>query len=214
MDDGIAILDALSYLRTNREPFHPMPQQLSALERDWPQKVVMPFPPGGFGWRLPHLLWAARNCGSPRHWQEGDGLAFAFYDAIDTAQFRDWLARSAIAWNWPVEWPQIQPAPPLGAPREAHTQQHFDREAMSDWVRDALRRGHARRVIGAYLRGNRRGGAGRFGAMGEATRELASLRPDLDPALHKAMVETLRDWTLKNHRDWFIHQLQRHARNQ
>jgi len=190
-----------------------MTQHLGSLERDWPQKVVVRFPPGGFGWRLPHLLWAARNCGSPRHWQEGEGLAFAFYDAIDTAQFRDWLKDCAIAWHWPVEWPQIEPAPPLGAPREVQAAGRFDAESMSDWVRDALRRGHARRVIGAYLRGNKRAGPGRFGAMGEAEQELATLRPDIDPALRAKLVETLRDWTLSHHRSWFTAQLQRRERH-
>ncbi len=190
-----------------------MTPNIGKLEREWPQKVRVRIPPGGFGWRFPHLMWAARNCGSPRHWQEGEALSFAFYDEVDTASFRDWMKKSAIAWDWPVEWPQIEPAPPLGASDEVRAAQRFDPEAMSDWIRDALRRGHARRVMSAFLRGNRsRAAGGGFGAYAEATRELAELRPDLDPALHRPMVDALREWTRRNHGKWFADRLQAHAR--
>jgi hypothetical protein len=44
---------------------------LTELERSWPNKVALPIPEGGFGWRFAYLLHAARDCGSRRHWQEG-----------------------------------------------------------------------------------------------------------------------------------------------
>jgi len=191
-------------------------EHLSSLERDWPQQVAVVIPPGGFGWRFRHLLWSARNCGSPRHWEDKGCLVFAFYDGIDTAQFRQWLLASQINWRCPQEWPQIEPAPPIGAPEPAAPLgRRLDAEELSDWVRGALRRGHARRVIGAYLKGNRR--SAKYSpahAMPEAVRELAELRPDIDPRQRESLVRALCAWTLDHHRAWFTRQLSKHERNQ
>lgn len=189
---------------------------LSRLERDWPQRVDVAIPPGGFGWRFKHLLWSARNCGSPRHWEERGHLVFAFYDGVDTAAFRGWLAASRIDWRCPPEWPQIEPAPPLGAPalEPAQPLGRLDPAELSDWVRGALRRGHARRVIRAYLKGNRLASKYTGGGMPEAVRELAVLRPDIDPSQRQPLVQALCTWTLDNHRAWFTRELKKHERNQ
>ena len=186
---------------------------LSRLEREWPQQVAVAIPPGGFGWRFRHLLWAARNCGSPRHWQDKGRLVFAFYDGVDTAEFRDWLRDCQVDWRCPPEWPQVEPAPPAGAPGSGPVGR-LDPEELSDWVRGALRRGHARRIIGAYLRGNRMGTKYAPGGMPEALSELASLRPDIEPSQRRPLVEALCKWTLDHHRAWFTRQLEKHERNQ
>jgi hypothetical protein len=189
---------------------------LSRLEMDWPQRVDVAIPPGGFGWRFKHLLWSARNCGSPRHWEERGHLVFAFYDGIDTAEFREWLAASRIDWRCPPEWPQIEPAPPLGAPVPvpAEPLRRLDPAELSDWVRGAVRRGHARRVIRAYLKGNRLASKYAGGGVPEAVRELAALRPDIDPSQRQPLVQALCDWTLDHHRAWFTRQLTKRERNQ
>lgn len=191
-----------------------MPTRLTRLERDWPQQVAVAIPPGGFGWRFRHLLWSARNCGSPRHWEDRGDLVFAFYDGIDTSAFRRWLSASQIDWSCPPEWPQIEPAPPVGAPGPVAPAGRLDPEELSDWVRGALRRGHARRVIRAYLKGHRLASKYTTGGMPEAIRELAELRPDIDPSQRKPLVQALCTWTLDHHRAWFTRELQRHERNQ
>jgi hypothetical protein len=187
---------------------------LTRLEKDWPQQVAVAIPPGGFGWRFKHLLWSAKNCGSPRHWEDKGRLVFAFYDGIDTSQFREWLRGSQIDWRCPPEWPQIEPAPPVGSPEPAAPVGRLDPEELSDWVRGALRRGHARRVIRAYLKGNRFATRYNGGGMPEAVRELAELRPDIDPKQRQPLVKALCSWTLDHHRAWFERELSRHERNQ
>jgi len=187
---------------------------LTRLEQDWPQQVAVAIPPGGFGWRFKHLLWSAKNCGSPRHWQDKGHLVFAFYDGIDTAAFRDWLKASQVDWRCPPEWPQVEPQPPMGSPDTGKVGR-LDAEELSDWVRGALRRGHARRIIGAYLKGNRtRTKYAPSGGMPEALRELAALRPDIDASQRESLVKALCSWTMDHHRAWFIRQLEKHERNQ
>lgn len=189
--------------------------RLSRLEKEWPQTVPVAIPPGGFGWRFKHLLWAAKNCGSPRHWEDSESLVFAFYDQVDTGQFREWLESSQINWRCPPEWPQVEPEPPLGSPEHGKPIGRLDPEELSDWVRGALRRGHAKRVIGAYLKGNRRSTKySPDGALPEAVRVLAELRPDIDPDQHRPLVQALCAWTLEHHGRWFTRQLEKHERNQ
>ncbi|MGE3651933.1 MAG: hypothetical protein AB7G10_26625 [Reyranellaceae bacterium] len=188
---------------------------LTRHERDWPQQVAVAIPPGGFGWRFRHLLWAARNSGSPRHWEDRGHLVFAFYDGIDTAEFRQWLRSSQIDWRCPPEWPQVEPAPPLGAPAPVEAAGRLDAAELSDWVRGALRRGHARRIIGAYLKGNRaQTKYAPSGGMPEALRALAELRPDIDVSQRESLVKALCSWTMDHHRAWFTRELQKHERNQ
>lgn len=191
-----------------------IPRTPSRLERDWPQRVAVAIPPGGFGWRFRHLLWSARNCGSPRHWEEGGQLVFAFYDGVDTATFRHWLEVSGIDWRCPPEWPQVEPAAPLGTPEPAQPVGRLDAAELSDWVRGALRRGHARAVIRAYLKGNRLASKYTGGGMPEAVRALAELRPDIEPGQRQPLVQALCSWTLDNHRAWFTRELRKHERNQ
>jgi hypothetical protein len=173
---------------------------VTELERSWPNKVALPIPAGGFGWRFAWLLHAARDCGSRRHWQDGDALVFAFYDPADRARFAQWLVDSAVDWRCPPEWPQVFPAP-LGAPASPAGAGRFDTLAMEDWVRGAVHRGLARRVIKAYLARYRRDGQAL--ALRGAIDALGAERPDLDAAELADRAGAIIDWTGRHHRAWF-----------
>lgn len=179
-----------------------MASALTELERSWPNKVALPIPQGGFGWRFAHLLHAARDAGSRRHWQDEGALVFAFYDPDDRARFEAWLIDSRIDWDCPPEWPQVAPAtpsiapmsPPAAAPR-------FDALAMEDWVRGAVHRGLARRVIKAYLARYRRDGQAL--ALHGAIDALSAERPDLDRTALAECADAIIAWTSRHHRSWF-----------
>jgi len=184
------------------------------MEHDWPHKVAVPIPDGGFGWRFAHLLWAARNNGSPRHWEDREHLVFGFYDPVDAADFRTWLKASAIDWRCPPEWPQVEPASPPGAVIDrAAPRPQLDPDELSDWVRGAVRRGLARRVIGAFLKGRRGRPYGSDGTR-DAMMELALIEPDMDLRQREAAVRAICDWTRAHHGKWFERQLHRYDRNQ
>ena len=180
-----------------------MASDLTQLERSWPNKVALPIPEGGFGWRFPFLLHPARDRGSRRHWQDDGALVFAFYDPGDRARFEDWLVDSQVAWDCPPEWPQVTPAWPC-LPPEAPTAAaaRIDALAMEDWVRGAVHRGLARRVIKAYLARYRRDG-GHAPALGGAIDALGAEQPDLDRGELADRAGAIIDWTSRHHRAWF-----------
>lgn len=178
-----------------------MAAALTELERSWPNKVALPIPEGGFGWRFAHLLHAARDCGSRRHWQDGAALVFAFYDPGDRLRFADWLIESAVDWHCPPEWPQIFPATPSIAPDSQASAGRFDALAMEDWVRGAVHRGLARRVIKAYLAQYR--SQGPASALRGAVDALGAARPDLDSGELVERAGAIVDWTSRHHRSWF-----------
>lgn len=178
-----------------------MASALTELERSWPHKVALPIPEGGFGWRFAYLLHAARDRGSRRHWQEDGALVFGFYDPVDRARFEAWLAASQVDWSCPPEWPQIAPARPRLAPDAPAAATRFDALAMEDWVRGAVHRGLARRVIKAYLARYRRDG-GHAPALHGAIDALGAERPDLDRDELAARAGAIIDWTSRHHRAW------------
>ncbi|MBV9833575.1 MAG: hypothetical protein JO055_04165 [Alphaproteobacteria bacterium] len=174
---------------------------LTELERSWPNKVALPIPEGGFGWRFAWLLHAARDCGSRRHWQDESALVFAFYDPGDRARFEDWLVGSAVDWRCPPEWPQVFPVTPVVAPASQASTGRFDPLAMEDWLRGAVHRGLARRVIKAYLARYRRDGQAL--ALHGAIDALGAERPDLEPSELADRADAIVDWTSRHHRAWF-----------
>lgn len=178
---------------------------LSELERSWPNKVALPIPEGGFGWRFPYLLHAARDCGSRRHWQEDGALVFAFYDPADRARFEDWLTDSQVDWTCPPEWPQVAPSTPAIGPAPRLPASRFDPLEMEDWVRGAVHRGLARRVIKAYLARYRRDGGAL--AVHGAIDALRAERPDLNQTELVDFVGAIVDWTSRHHRNWFRNKL-------
>lgn len=175
-----------------------MASVLTDLERFWPNKVALPIPEGGFGWRFAFLLHAARACGSRRHWPDDGALVFAFYDPADRARFEAWLIDSQVDWSCPPEWPQVAPPTPGAV---AASRNRFDALAMEDWVRGAVHRGLARRVIKAYLARYRRDGGAL--AVHGAIEALRAERPDLDQAELVDFAGAIVDWTKRHHRDWF-----------
>lgn len=179
-----------------------MASALTELERSWPNKVALPIPQGGFGWRFAHLLRAARDAGSRRHWQDDGALAFAFYDPGDRTRFEAWLIESQVDWDCPPEWPQIAPPGPSIAPALASSALRFDAVAMEDWVRGAVHRGLARRVVKAYLARYRRDG-GHTPALHDAIDALSAERPDLDRAALAECADAIIAWTSRHHRAWF-----------
>ena len=178
-----------------------MAAALTELERSWPNKVALPIPEGGFGWRFAYLLPAARACGSRRHWQDENALVFAFYDPADRARFEAWLVGIAIDWRCPPAWPQVFPASPHPAPELQTSAGRFDALAMEDWVRGAVHRGLARRVIRAYLARYRRDGQAL--ALRGAIEALGAERPDLAPTELADRAGAIIDWTSRHHRTWF-----------
>jgi hypothetical protein len=72
---------------------------------------------------------------------------------------------------------------------------------MEDWVRGAVHRGLARRVIGAYLARYRRDG--QAAALRGAIDALGAARPDLDPGELADRAGAILDWTRRHHRAWF-----------
>jgi len=179
-----------------------MASALTELERSWPNKVALPIPGGGFGWRFAFLLHAARDCGSRRHWQDDGALVFAFYDPGDRARFADWLIGSQVDWHCPPEWPQVAPESPRAVAEVPAAGPRFDALAMEDWVRGAVHRGLARRVIKAYLARYRREG-GYAPALHGAIDALEAERPDLDRDELADRAGAIVDWTSRHHRTWF-----------
>ncbi|MBX3503356.1 MAG: hypothetical protein KF889_28260 [Alphaproteobacteria bacterium] len=183
-----------------------MAPALTELERSWPIKLAVPIPEGGFGWRFPYLLHAARDRGSRRHWQDADALVFAFYDPADRARFADWMVESEVDWRCPPEWPQIAPAEPLPiepgiVPASPAAAPRIDALAMEDWVRGAVHRGLARRVIKAYLARYRHDG--QAAALHGAMDALGAERPDLAPGELADRAGAIVQWTRRRHRAWF-----------
>src|SRR6185503_9447212 len=93
------------------------------------------------------------------------------------------------------------PATPIVAPEPQGGPGRFDSLAMEDWLRGAVHRGLARRVIKAYLARYRRGG--QAAALRGAIDALGAERPDLDANELADRAGAIIDWTSRHHRAWF-----------